>query len=943
MNKIRIGFLSETSFFLHFNQLLEGIMQSAGQHNVDVVRLMTIHPNFVHHPDQMRLFIELTGRLKLDGIVYLGWMPIVGETAAAKTMFDPLGLPYVSLGKYHSEIPSVYQNGYKEIAKLIDHALTVHGVRKILFVHPINADDRIEGFRDYMKMKNLYDPKWEVTAADLGAYNVYDMDIRAEKVLSVIYDRNKLDPDCIIDLYSHEAAMLVQGLKSRGLKVPEKVKILCWEDVDTSRYCDIPITAFYFPFRELGFEAAEKLIAIIQGRNPPPVTEIAGRLVTRSSCGCHMHALALVGDERTKSAEAVPPPAPSAGATSRAEIRGDSGMDGCGSIDENWRRAISEGNDDVLIRYLENCFYYRQFRVQDIHSIRDHLLRLRNESRVQGREHPALREKTEQLSLKAQLLIQDKVEQLSGKMNLGLLEQSWANLNMNQFLATSFKLDMIFNVLATSLRRDGINCYLYTFREQGNNYDDLVLRFAFREGTVLELPEEMREFGRLKEVLFWKEDRQLIFSHLLCVRNEWIGVAFYEPGQMNERIYQDLSVQLASSIKSALVVKSLETANEKLAELDNIKNDFIANITHDFRSPLMIILNNTDLGLKYDGEADIDVIRKRYRIIFEASLKLKNTIDRLLDLAKMDSKGIAIHVCDIPLTLWLENIVEFYRSATINTGICITTDFPPHEIKDFYSDPEKLEEVFNNIISNAFKFIDPACGTIQIALRDLGEMVRIAVSDNGMGIPASKLEAIFKRFEQIERMEDRPLKGTGIGLAFSRQLISYLHGEIWAESDGPGKGARFVIELKKGKDHFTPEELAPPAGVSLPGQVKRQEVHFRLRADLAANRELMDVEALVSHNNEDGEFDYLKALIMIIDDNRAIREIEREYLEKSGYLNFILVADGKQGIEAAFSYHPDLIICDYDLPGMKGDELHDQLQRNPEFKKIPFIFLTALD
>jgi len=385
----------------------------------------------------------------------------------------------------------------------------------------------------------------------------------------------------------------------------------------------------------------------------------------------------------------------------------------------------------------------------------------------------------------------------------------------------------------------------------------------------------------------------------------------------------------------------LSVANEKLSQMDELKNDFIANVTHDFRSPLMVIINIADIAKKYGRNLSEDM-QKRFDLIYNAGLKLGSTIDRLLDISKMDSQGIKLKVRKVRLRSLIEDLTDFYSSTVSTTSnIEVQARLPMSEIDNVYTDQEKLEEVLNNIISNAIKFVNMDSGKITFVLEDMGNSVAIKILDNGKGIPKEKLDSIFNRFEQIDGGMDSVYKGSGIGLAFSKQLMGYLQGKIYAESEGIGKGSQFVIELQKGKEMFDEKDLVEEIEFK---ETMKEKTNIKKLLSMELDQKSQSTRSFISINNTnpETEFDYKKAKIMIVDDNPHIREIMVEYLRNNGYENFIVVYDGVEGIKAAYQYLPDIIICDYNMPNMRGDEMHDQLYNNPNFKHVPFIFLSAV-
>jgi signal transduction histidine kinase len=251
----------------------------------------------------------------------------------------------------------------------------------------------------------------------------------------------------------------------------------------------------------------------------------------------------------------------------------------------------------------------------------------------------------------------------------------------------------------------------------------------------------------------------------------------------------------------AMLVNDLNQTNEKLYRLDSLKNDFIANITHDFRSPLTAILGITELNMR-KKPSPWDEARDAFQIIFTASYKLLDTIDRLLDIAKMDAGGLKLSVRKEDPVYFISTIISYHTALVRNTGIFIEGILPGHEIGDFYTDKNKLEEILNNILANAAKFVDKQTGRISVMCRDLPGFIEITISDNGVGIETIDLEKIFNRFEQGESGRSLTRRGSGIGLAFSKQLTEALKGTIHAESEGKGKGSTFILTFPKGRNHF---------------------------------------------------------------------------------------------------------------------------------------------
>jgi diguanylate cyclase (GGDEF)-like protein len=411
---------------------------------------------------------------------------------------------------------------------------------------------------------------------------------------------------------------------------------------------------------------------------------------------------------------------------------------------------------------------------------------------------------------------------------------------------------------------------------------------------------------------------------------------FIKISETNKKLSSELRF-LNMNLEAKVMEKTMELsqANEKLKELDSAKNDFIANITHDFRSPLTVILNTADLNLRKEKK---NPFTDDFETILSSSYRMKNFIDRLLDLAKMDSKALKLKIRKSDVILFLKTIVRYYQSAIINTNIRITTQFPEKPLEDFYTDEAKLDEVVSNILSNAIKYIRTEDGEIEIAVKEETDSILITISDNGIGIPADKLEAIFNRFEQLEKGRNTKYGGSGIGLAYAKMLVENLKGKIWAESDGEDKGSRFCLRLPLGKSVFNKNDFSnEPMTVGLFSRSEKL-----VEYDIARKIQKDEIEIFIKEKNRENEYEIKKGVVLIIDDEKPVAKLVMNYLLLDGFCNFIIANSGKTGLEAVYQHNPDIILCDYNMPDFTGSKVHDAIVDNPKYKQIPFIFLSAV-
>jgi diguanylate cyclase (GGDEF)-like protein len=399
---------------------------------------------------------------------------------------------------------------------------------------------------------------------------------------------------------------------------------------------------------------------------------------------------------------------------------------------------------------------------------------------------------------------------------------------------------------------------------------------------------------------------------------------------------------LTALLVRLVIVRPMIAAGESLSrslhrsrQMDEMKNEFISNVTHDFRSPLTVILNKSDLMLRFDRELP-EKNRDGIALIHESATRLEDSVDRLLNLAKHDWKGIELYVQQVDPAGFIGSICQFYEQVLYDTGIKFIQDIEAGPIDDFFTDTEKLEEILDNIISNAIKFVDNENGEITLQLTGETTSISISVIDNGIGIESGQLESIFDRFKQAPSSAGRI--GSGIGLAYSRKLVDALHGSVSAASDGAGTGARFTVTLPRGKSGFTEAEFNRP-----PHQRShREKMQQIIGSIINSKNESSDVTVYMHERNGENEYDHRKAVILIADPSREARGILMEYLLHSGFTNFITASDGMDALQAVYDYRPDIVLCEFNVPGLSGDGLFSMLKANPDFNRIPVVLVSAV-
>ncbi len=358
---------------------------------------------------------------------------------------------------------------------------------------------------------------------------------------------------------------------------------------------------------------------------------------------------------------------------------------------------------------------------------------------------------------------------------------------------------------------------------------------------------------------------------------------------------------------------------KKLEEIDSMKSRFFENISHEFRTPLTLILGPAEQILTNNSD---DVVKKNADLIKRNANSLLNLINQLLDLARLDTGRIKLKAAQQNIIPYLKGIVMSFESLALMNSIKLNLYFPANELM-VYFDREKMETIIKNLLSNAFKFT-PSQNEISVSISTFNESsVEIKVRDTGIGIPEEQLPKIFNRFYQFHSAHTPEHKGTGIGLALVKELVQLHHGSISADSK-LGEWTEFRIILPLGKEHLAPYEIVEIDEPTLTENLIFNKSEFVHSTNHNANNE----NTITSKN-----------IILIVEDNSDVREFIKDSLGNE--FHFEEAENGEEGIKQAVEIIPDLIISDIMMPRMNGNEMTRKLKSDQRTSHIPIILLTA--
>ena len=383
-------------------------------------------------------------------------------------------------------------------------------------------------------------------------------------------------------------------------------------------------------------------------------------------------------------------------------------------------------------------------------------------------------------------------------------------------------------------------------------------------------------------------------------------------------------------------VKMDEAVLKEREETDKMKSRFFANISHEFRTPLTLILGPAQKILKKESTD----IMKEVNIIARNSNRLLQLVNQLLDLSKIESGKLKLEASKGNIVSFVKGVALSFESLSESKDIVLKIE-SEKEYLEVYFDKEKMTKILSNILSNSFKFT-PEEGKITISILEANQSkVEIKIKDTGIGILREEIPKLFDRFYQVDSSHTREYEGTGIGLALTKELVELHHGRILVESE-LGKWTEFTILLPMGREHLIDEELKEKESESkvilneaknlLPTTNYENQIETDL-LDSSSPFERLRIPQNEATVSED------KNIILVVEDNYDMREYIKEFLVKDYIVEEAL--NGEQALRKAEKIIPDLIISDMMMPKMDGNELTRRLKKDVKTSHIPIIILTA--
>jgi DNA-binding NtrC family response regulator/signal transduction histidine kinase len=411
------------------------------------------------------------------------------------------------------------------------------------------------------------------------------------------------------------------------------------------------------------------------------------------------------------------------------------------------------------------------------------------------------------------------------------------------------------------------------------------------------------------------------------------------PGRAFDDTYREfarrLAEQIAIGLASARAYDQERQRAEALAEIDRVKTAFFSNVSHEFRTPLALMLGPLEEVLLEARERLGPERHEQLITVRRNALRLLKLVNTLLDFSRIEAGRVQAVYEPTDLGAVTSEIASVFRSAMENAGLRLSVECPPIG-EPVYVDRDMWEKVVSNLLSNAFKFTFQ--GSVAVTLNAMNGAVQLQVCDTGVGIPEEHRERVFERFHRVEGTQARTFEGTGIGLAFVQELVRLHGGDVRVES-ALGQGSTFTVTIPLGTTHLPPERIQatrPVASTGVTADVFAQEAQGWLEDEWGP----VDVTASAKPTPlKRPEPVAGRELIVVADDNADMRKYLRHLLD--GRYEVHTVSDGRQALETTRLLRPALLLADVMMPQLDGFGLLRAIRDDAVLAGTPIILLSA--
>jgi signal transduction histidine kinase len=404
-----------------------------------------------------------------------------------------------------------------------------------------------------------------------------------------------------------------------------------------------------------------------------------------------------------------------------------------------------------------------------------------------------------------------------------------------------------------------------------------------------------------------------------------------------------ISTQTSNAMQQARAAEDERLRADMLMELDRAKTQFFSNVSHEFRTPLTLLLGPVHDALEDQSAPLPPVQRERMQLMQRNALRLQKLVNSLLEFSRVQAGRAQASFVAVDLAALTADLASSFRSTIEGAGMRLLVDCAPLD-EAVYVDPAMWEKIVLNLLSNAFKFTFE--GEIRVRQRVVGGQLRLEVADTGTGIAQDQLPHLFERFRRVEGARSRTHEGSGIGLALVHDLVALHGGQIGVES-ALGRGSVFSVAIPLGRAHLPAAQLdAPPARATSSAAAYVAEAEgwspartgagaaAQASADNAAEVEAEAVAEAVAAAPATPH-----GRLLVVDDNADMRDYLQRLLQ--GQWQVEVCNNGLEALAAVARRPPDLILSDVMMPQLDGFGLLAALREQASTRDIPFMLLSA--
>ncbi len=398
-----------------------------------------------------------------------------------------------------------------------------------------------------------------------------------------------------------------------------------------------------------------------------------------------------------------------------------------------------------------------------------------------------------------------------------------------------------------------------------------------------------------------------------------------------------VAAQIAASIANAQAYEEERKRAEALAEIDRAKTVFFSNVSHEFRTPLTLMLGPLEETLINCATLLPAKEREQLEMVQRNGLRLLKLVNSLLDFSRIEAGRVQASYEPTNLATFTAELASVFRSAVERAGMQLSV-YCPSLPAPVYVDREMWEKIVLNLLSNAFKFT--MAGEIAVSLQWSNDYIEFAVRDTGIGIPAEEIPHLFERFHRVKGAQGRTFEGSGIGLSLVQELVQ-MHGGTVHVTSVLGAGSCFRVSIPTGYAHLPPDRISAPRTLASTALGAAPYLEEALR--------WLPEEAREQGGRRAGEKEVFSPLplcpsapsarILLADDNADMRDYVKRLLSQEYEVES--VADGLAALDSARGRVPDLVLTDVMMPGLDGFGLLQKLRADPQTQKVPIILLSA--